>query len=319
MARYSVIDLGSNTIRLVAYDVSDDKRLIEKFHDTDRSKLFKDVVNEKKTAGLATYVVDGVFTEAGITTAVSILSNFLDIARNIDSDKTKIFATAVLRNCANSKEAVKEIERKIGADIDVLSAKEEAHLGYVGANCTNPTTSGTLIDIGGGSTEITALTKKGDEYNVSLGVGSVSSYAKRVKLIFPTRDEIESIASDFKAQLETLGKTKPYQSDVIYGIGGSIRAVMKLGAFVFGNGTKIQKATREQLDQIFILLEKDPSAFAHLAVRAVPDRLHSLIPGATILRTCMKAFGSQTFKQCKYGVREGYLLENMLKVQDVAK
>lgn len=314
MARYSVIDLGSNTIRLVVYDVRADRRSIHKYRNSDRSKLFKDAINEKKTAGLSIYVEDGRFTQAGIDKAVDVLSTLLDIARNIESDKTKIFATAVLRNCTNSKEVVREIGRRIGASIDLLTEVEESHLGYIGATCTAPTTSGTLIDIGGGSTELTSLTKSGDRLNVSLGMGSVSSYARHVKMILPTQDEIDAIASSFRKKLEALDDLDTYETDIAYGIGGSIRAVAKLGAFIFGDGTKPKEFSSGQLDEVFALLKEDPEKFAHLAVRAVPDRLHSLVPGATILRECMRAFGARSMQVRKYGVREGYLLERMLKV-----
>lgn len=314
MQRYSVIDLGSNTIRLVAYDVLTDKKSIDKYRDSNKSKLFDDAVNEKKTAGLATYVDNGVFSDAGIDKAHDVLSELLAIAKHVDSDKTRIFATAVLRNCSNSEQAVKELEDRLGKKIDLLSAEEEAHLGYIGATCTEPAYAGTLIDIGGGSTELTVLTKDGDKCNLSLGMGSVSSYSKHVRMVFPDKGEIESIASDFEHLLETHVNIEPYESDVIYGIGGSVRAVAKLAAVAFYEGERPKEITRDLLKATFDLLEDDPSLFAHLAVRAVPDRLHSLVPGATIMRECMRAFHAQKVRVRKYGVREGYLLDRMLEV-----
>lgn len=314
MTRYSVIDLGSNTIRLVVYDVRDRLYSIRKYKHSDKSKLFKDSINEKKTAGLSTYVVDGIFTEAGIDKAVDVLSTLLGIAKSVKSEKTKIFATAVLRNCKNSAEAISTIEEKIGKRIDLLSEVEESHLGYIGATCTMPASTGTLIDIGGGSTELTSMTKNGDRSNISIGMGSVSSYAKYVDLILPKKDEIRRIEEAFKEKLDKLDDLKPYKSNTAYGIGGSIRAVAKIGAFIFGDGVKPKEFTIRQLESMFALLEDDPETFAHLAVRAVPDRLHSLVPGATILRTCMREFGAESIQVCKYGVREGYLLERMLKV-----
>ncbi|MCI9129991.1 MAG: exopolyphosphatase [Eggerthellaceae bacterium] len=306
MDRYSVIDTGSNTVRLVAYDVRAGKGA------KGRDKLFTDAVNEKKTPGLATYVEDGVFSEAGIAKTSDVLQRLLEIAENVDSKKTRIFATAVLRNCTNSAEAVAEIEERIGKKIDVLSAEEEAHLGYVGATCTGDVGDGTLIDIGGGSTELTRMTPDGDRLNVSLGQGSVSSYSDFVSLVLPTAAEIKAIAKAFGKKLKTLEDADAYSGRVMYGIGGSARAVSKMGALMFGGGVKPKVVTADQLESVFRLLGDDPGAFAHMAVRAVPDRLHSLIPGCTILRACMQAFGAEELRICKYGVREGYLLDRML-------
>lgn len=314
MHRYTVIDLGSNTIRLVAYDVRTDRRSFRKYGKTDRSKLFNSAVNEKKTVGLSTYVSDGVLSQEGIDKAVDVLSDLLEIAKNIDSDKTNIFATAVLRNCSNSKEAIHEIEDRIDSKIHLLSETDEAHLGYIGATCTDPGAIGTLIDIGGGSTELTSLTEDGDKNSVSIGMGSVSSYAKHVKLILPTIEEIESIAGDFVERLNSLENLKPYKCDVLYGIGGSVRAIVKLDALIFDRGKKLKDISLQHINDVIAFLHEDPSKFAHLAVRAVPDRLHSLVPGAVILRTCMEAFGAQNASIRKYGVREGYLLERMLRV-----
>ena len=145
MSHYGVIDLGSNSIRLVVYDVkSNVSKPVAK-------KDFKSVINEKKIAGLSAYVQDGVFTQDGINRAIEVLEEHLKRARNLDCERICIFATAVLRNCSNSKEAVRAISDAIKLPIDLLSARDEAHLGFVGATCDRTIESGTLIDIGGGS------------------------------------------------------------------------------------------------------------------------------------------------------------------------
>lgn len=308
MQRYSVIDLGSNTVRLVTYDVKTDKDA------HDKSELFQEIVNEKKTAGLAAYVIDGLFTEEGVEQACETVEHLLHIAKNIESHKTRIFATAVLRNCSNSKEVVREIEDRIGKSIDILSEEDEAHLGFVGAACTGDLKEGTLIDIGGGSTELTAVHKGHDSHNVSLGQGCVSSYSEFVKMILPTHHELEEIERAFEGYLFMLDEDDAYRAETVYGIGGSVRAVAKMCGLVYASKSKLKTVSLEQIDGLFELLKTDPSTFAHHAVKAAPDRLHSLMPGCTILRSCMRTFGATALKVCKYGVREGYLLERMLKV-----
>ena len=128
MPNYAVIDLGSNTIRLVVYEVKDDRRK------TYSSKDFKSLINDKVMAGLSAFVTaDGTFTDDGVRRAASVLKGHAKRARYFDCKRIDVFATAVLRNAANSAEAVAAIERESGLTIDLLSAADEAHLGFAGA------------------------------------------------------------------------------------------------------------------------------------------------------------------------------------------
>ena len=167
MPTYGVIDLGSNSIRLVIYEVKDDRR------STYSSKDFKSIINDKVMAGLAAFVEDGVFTPDGVDRAVNVLKSHMKRVRYFGCKRVDVFATAVLRNAANCTEAVAEIERRCGLAVTLLSARDEAHLGFVGARCSTPLERGTLVDIGGGSTELTRVEGGRDSDDVSLGQGSL--------------------------------------------------------------------------------------------------------------------------------------------------
>lgn len=303
MARFGVIDLGSNSVRLVVYDVKENAA----------PPRFRTVVDEKKMAGLAAYVVEGEFTPEGIRRAESILTSQLKTARTLRCERIDIFATAVLRNCANSDEAVAALERAIDYPINLLSAREEAHLGFVGATLGRPLESGTLIDIGGGSTELTVLNATGDTDGISLPQGSVSSYAQFVSLILPTTAECAAIEQALQTHLCALEDLPAYRTPHLFGIGGSVRAVAKMQAQALGIGGKPPLITRQNLQNLFELFGAEPSSFAHSAVKACPDRVHTLVPGMVMVRTLMDSLGAEDLTVCKYGIREGYLVERMLK------
>jgi len=74
----------------------------------------------------------------------------------------------------------------------------------------------------------------------------------------------------------------------------------------------VKQLAPESVASVLALLDRDPSQFAHLAVKAAPDRLHSLVPSAIILQECLAAVGAESLAMCKYGLREGYLLERVL-------
>ena len=306
MPTYGVIDLGSNSIRLVIYEVKDDRR------STYSSKDFKSIINDKVMAGLAAFVEDGVFTPDGVDRAVNVLKSHMKRVRYFGCKRVDVFATAVLRNCANSEAATAAIETAINHRVRVLSAREEAHLGFVGASIGTPLAAGTLIDVGGGSTELTALASDGDHAGISIPFGCVLAYANYVRCVIPTPAECRTIADAFRKELQALPNLEGYRSERLYGIGGSVRALAKMVAAVWGDDTRPKSISRKDMEGLADLLQGDVSVFAHRAVKAAPDRVHSLVPGMIIVRTLAEELGAAEVIPCKYGIREGYLVTHML-------
>ncbi len=306
MSYYGVIDLGSNSIRLVIYQVRDDA--CEPYSNKD----FQDIINEKKITGLSAYVQDGVFTESGITKATEVLTEHLYRAKYFNCVQTRIFATAVLRNCSNSKEAIKTISKNIKHPIELLSAHDEAHLGFVGATCNRTIKRATLIDIGGGSTELSNIVDGIDYRGISIPQGSVSSYARFVNKILPTRKEMHAIEAAFRKRLLALDDVEKYHAQSLYAIGGAPRAALRFYRAAFCENTHPKTLSVERIDKVLTLLADDPHEFAHIAVKAAPDRLHTLVPGSLITITLMRELKASVLEICKYGVREGYLIERIL-------
>ena len=110
---YSVIDIGSNTIRLTVYHVLENQHIQPVFH-------------EKSVAGLAGYVTsDGRMSSAGIQKAADVLNHFKEILRRLRLNHIHVFATASLRNITNTEEAADKIRELTGLTIQVLSARKK--------------------------------------------------------------------------------------------------------------------------------------------------------------------------------------------------
>ncbi len=307
MPYFGVIDLGSNSVRLVIYSVN------EQSCEPYTKKDFRYIIDEKEVAGLSAYVQDGIFTEDGIAKATQVLKEHLRCVNNFDCKQVCIFATAVLRNCINSKEATRSISKAIKKPIDILSARDEAHLGFIGATCDRNIGRGTLIDIGGGSTELSHIVHNNDINGVSVPQGSVSSYAKFVNKILPTRKEMHTIETAFRRRLVKIKNLKDYHTKRLYGIGGAPRAALRIYQAAFGKNQRQKTLTIDQIHEVLTLLANDPHDFSHIAIKAVPDRLHTLIPGCLIIITLLREFKAESIEICKHGVREGYLIERILK------
>lgn len=308
MANYGVIDLGSNTIRLVIFDVKENW----KGERPVTSKNIKIVANDKVMAGLSAYVENGEFTSDGIVKAADILNRHLKRARYFDCKRIDIFATAVLRNCANTKAAIAVIESSIDASIHLLLARDEAHLSFIGASCDKVIEDGVMVDLGGGSLELVRIEGGKDYDDISIPQGSLSSYKDFVEFIIPQEDEARAIRTHFENLVEEQADFDSYQTKKLYAVGGSARAAAKLYAAANGLPQRPRSLTPQHMHYLVNLLLQDPARFSHLAARAVAERVHTVGPGCIILSELMDKLGAESLEICKRGVREGYLIERML-------
>lgn len=315
MPNCAVIDLGSNTIRLVVYEVRSPKEVRA------GSRPFKSLVNDKVMAGLAAFVSEGIFSDEGIARATSVLKGHLKRATALNCKQVHIFATAVLRNAVNCAEATCALEQAIGYPIKVLSAQEEARLGFVGARIDGALGSGTLVDIGGGSTELTCVRDDVDVCGVSIACGSLSTFTQFVSGILPTEDEMRAIHQAFIGRFRALGDAvapavaapaEVFRAQHLFGVGGSIRAASKMLAQLRQLPGRPTTLTPTDLDELLGLCVADPNTFAHAALKACVERVHTVVPGCVILRAVFEKTGATDLRVCKHGIREGYLMTYVL-------
>lgn len=298
--KYGVIDVGSNTVRLCVYDVSPD------------GKKFKTIVNRKITAGLASYVEGGRLSDEGIQVAIESVRRCLKRAALLDASRVDVFATAVLRNISNSAEAVATVEKGAGCSIALLSDEDEAHLGFVGASSEDVMSNGVLIDIGGGSAEVTLVAAGKDAMRASLPIGSLSSYKKHVADILPTAEEMADIKADTAELLDAEpGGIVEHRVKRLFGVGGSIRAIAESNARL-RPGASDRDISRADVEALERDIFENRRAFIDAVLHTSPERLHTISCGLAILLEMFERFDAQTLHVCENGVREGFLIERML-------
>lgn len=297
---YGVVDVGSNTVRLCVYDV------------TDEGRKARVIINRKSMAGLAAYVNDGVMNEEGIKTAISSIKKCLKRAAYMNPARVDVFATAVLRNIKNSVEAIRAIEKGAECNIVLLSEEDEAHLGFVGASFKDDLQHGVLIDIGGGSSEVTLVVGGKDVARASLPQGSLSSYKAYVKDILPDQDEFEAIRASIRTMLENDEHgMADHRVRRLFGVGGSIRALAEVNAELRQDAPP-RDLSREHAFLLADDLFNNRKAFVNAVLHVAPERLHTIACGLAILIELFNDYDAATLHVCSAGVREGYLLERMV-------
>lgn len=299
-----IIDVGSNTIRLSIYAVGNEAPSGEDF-----TRLF----SKKITAGLAGYVDgEGALSQEGIDRACDALAYLKHVVCNLHIAETHVFATASLRNITNSAQALAAIDARTGLDVELVSSEEEARLGYSSFQHDCRTERGVLVDIGGGSTEVTTFDANEPQQLTSLPLGSLKLFKKNVGKILPTKKERLRMRKQVCRALDKAGFARPERYELLCGIGGTARAACKLVNALCRRAPGERCFTREELADLMGALEDSGISARELILRSCPDRVHTIMPGLMVLQTVADRFGSERFKVSPYGVREGYLIERVL-------
>lgn len=191
-----VIDIGSNSIRMVIY------RRYGRYP----LPLFNERVTVKLGEGLDQ---NEMLSPDKIALALSALRRFSHIMNAMSLERTIVVATAAVRRAKNAAVFTIPAEEIIGVPITVLSAQDEARLVTLGLTANMPHVSGLVADLGGGSLEL-VLVKEGQvQKSTSLNMGHLSTR---------TESEIATLLCAVDWLGDAAGAT-------LYGIGGSFRAL----------------------------------------------------------------------------------------------
>lgn len=295
--RHAIVDIGSNTIRLIIFDINENKN------------NFKKVLNKKYTAGLITYVHDGELSGKGIKKLIKTLSSIKNIVFELNVDTFSPFATASLRNLENTEEVLEEVKKDLDIDIDVLEQVEEAFLGNVGIRSEIKVDSGISVDIGGASTEVVYFEEDGPREYINLKTGSLLLFGENVSRILPKKSEIRAIEKSVIRELNSSHFSS--KENKLIGIGGTIRTTGKVIADLWNEDEK--KFTLKDIYKLLNLIKDRNTETIRSIIRTNPARIHTIIPGIIILKILMEKFGIDEIEVSDNGLREGYLIYKVLE------
>ena len=156
--RVAVIDLGSNSVRMVVFD--------------GLSRTPVTVFNERVVCGLGRGLqTSGRLNPDGMVLALRSLGRFVGLARAMVVARLDILATAAVREATDGAAFVDGVERDFGVEVRVLSGEEESHLAALGIVCGLPKADGLMGDLGGGSLDLVAVNEGAFGEHASLPLG----------------------------------------------------------------------------------------------------------------------------------------------------
>ncbi|WP_448204191.1 Ppx/GppA phosphatase family protein [Azospirillum sp. sgz302134] len=206
--RVAVIDIGSNSIRLVVYD------------GLKRSPL--PLFNEKVLCGLGRGVEkSGRLNPEGVAQALEALERFAMLAAGMRIGRLDIIATAAVRDADDGAAFVEAVKNRTGLEVRVISGEEEARLSAMGVLSGTPAADGLVGDLGGGSLELVQLNRGVIGEHVTMPLGPL-------RLMELNTGKQNGLNRAIDQHLEKLDWLPQAKGRPFYPVGGGWRALAKL-------------------------------------------------------------------------------------------
>ena len=292
--RIAIIDIGSNSIRLVIYEGP--------------ARIPSILFNEKIMAGLGKGLArHGVLDAEAVERAVTALARFRRLTDEMGVAELRTVATAAVRDASNGPDFIARLAA-IGLTVELLAGAEEAALAGHGVLAAIPDADGIVGDLGGGSLELVrvgggAAGEGGVGEGISLPLGVLRIAAMRTNDA-RALDRIVARALAGVAWRDE-GRGKP-----LYLVGGSWRALARLDMMLTGFPLQIvhhyAMAPAETRRLVRALGQLDPKRIKAVAGISAA-RAPALSPAATLLAVLARRLGSSALIVSAYGLREGLL------------
>ncbi|PWI58339.1 Ppx/GppA phosphatase family protein [Sulfoacidibacillus thermotolerans] len=301
MTLTGIMDIGSNSMRL---------SILKRF---DNGGFY--VVDEHKSTPRLSNAIqaDGTLSERGIVELMTHLSEFQGLCKAYNVSRLVAIGTAALRAAKNRDDIVRLVRQEIGLDIQVISGEEEALLGYSAITHTLRVDTAYVIDIGGGSTEISLLEggKLIATHSFPFGAVTLSHNWPTVS----TRESIQSAISPIVAALRAKPYLTAHPGIEIIGIGGTLRNLASVHQARIGYPLSITHnytMSAEELRETVIWLGALPVNQRKKVEGLSRDRVDLIVPGATILLALIELLHSQQVRVSGRGLRDGVFYSHIL-------
>jgi exopolyphosphatase / guanosine-5'-triphosphate,3'-diphosphate pyrophosphatase len=299
--RVAVVDIGTNSTRLLVADV-DDGQISQLERRSTVTRLGRGVDTSHQLSAEA------------IEDVCNTVAEYIAIYEPLQPDVVTAIATSAVRDADNSSAFVAELRERFALNARILEGAEEARLTYSGACAEREPVDGTLVvDIGGGSTELVVGSGPEMTYFASLQVGVVRHTERHLMSDPPAAAELEALANDVRDRIfAELARADFFQ--------------VREGIAVAGTPTSLA-AIEQELDPYdpekvhghTLSLDAIQRLCSILAAKTLDERLHlrglhpgrapTIVAGVLILIQVMRAFGLREIEVSEHDILYGAALE----------
>jgi exopolyphosphatase/guanosine-5'-triphosphate,3'-diphosphate pyrophosphatase len=283
--RVAVVDLGTNTTRLLVAEV-EDGHVEELARRTTVTRLGQEVD------------ANGRLADEAIERVTGVLEDYRRTIEDLEPERVVGLATSAVRDAENGGEFRQMLHDRFGIDVQIIPGEEEARLTFLGATAAREPGEGPLmvIDIGGGSTEfVVGRAGAAPEFSVSTQAGSVRQTERHLRDDPPSPEQLAELESDVRSIIDAA-------------VPDDVRRQVAAGIAVAGTATSLAaidqglrrydakrvhgyKLTLEACERMLGELAGLPLHHRRNVTGLHPDRAPTIVAGAAILVEGIRAFG----------------------------
>jgi exopolyphosphatase/guanosine-5'-triphosphate,3'-diphosphate pyrophosphatase len=300
--RVAVVDIGTNSTRLLVADVEDGR--------------VREVARESTVTRLGRGVdTSGQLSLEAIEDVCAAVARYLGAYEQLGAERVSALATSAVRDASNREMFVAELRERFAIDARILDGASEAKLTYLGACAERAPQERTLVvDIGGGSTELVI----GDGHEevgayASLQAGTVRHTERHIAHDPPTAGELEALAGDVRSLIdEALSGAALARANAGIGVAGTPTSLAAIELELDPYDPELVHGYHLSLASIQRMCSE--LATMPLAARLELTGLHrgrapTIVAGVVILIQVMRAFGLPEIEVSEHDILWGAALQ----------
>lgn len=302
MERVGIVDLGSNTARLVVYAFEPGKHF-----------RLQDEIRELIRLGSGLWR-DGRLNREALDRAVAVLGLYSDFARASGLGRLTVYATSALRDAENRSAFFEQVE-PLDLDIQVLSGEDEARLGVLAVANSFDFEDAWVMDLGGGSAQLSRMEGRQADACTSVPLGAVRLTETHLRSDPPAAKEVAALEETVEQELAGIAEQIRSDGRDLVAMGGTIRNLAKAAKVRQGysydllHGYFLRRDALEELTGRLLAMPAKKRA----RVRGIhPDRADIILAGALVYRWLLRRSGRGGFWIAGQGVREGAFYRHFL-------
>jgi exopolyphosphatase/guanosine-5'-triphosphate,3'-diphosphate pyrophosphatase len=303
MSTVAIVDIGSNSIRLLIADKTDHGEITELDRQANVTRLGQGVDTSNT------------LSDEAIERTYTVLADYAERMHKHDCDEKIAVLTSAVRDSDNGQEFAQTIKDRYGLEPHVLKGEEEARLTYLGATSGRDaadTTPTLVLDIGGGSTEMIIGAGPEVRFRVSTQAGVVRQTERHLPDDPPTQPQMDALSQDVR---RILADNVPEE----------LRTAVKKGIGVAGTATSLAaiaqhldpydpekvhgyELTTEECDRILGELSTMTLEERRQVRGLHPDRAPTIIAGVLIFKEVVRLFGLTEIEISEHDILRGAAL-----------
>lgn len=299
--RLSVVDLGTNSTRLMVAEVSGGR--------------VKELERHSRVTGLGRGTeTSGRLSSEGVAAVHRALADYDRIAAAHRPERTLAVATSAVRDAVDGRDLLAELHERFDLEVRLVDGIEEARLTYLGACADYALAEGTLVfDIGGGSTElIYGIGGKPTAFE-SLQLGVLRQSERHLRSDPPSADELERLRAEVAELVaparERMGSPSPSRAIAVAGTPNTLAAIdlgIERGDRSATEGYRLDPGlARRQLNRLASMPLAEHGRVAGLE----PDRAPMIVAGLAILICVLEAFSPEVTISSEHDILWGAALD----------